>query len=116
MHVTLNHLRAYLAVALRTNIKIVMFKRLIEKIKLRRDVKKAKEFFRQSADYKTKRIKFIKRDERFGGKSFYHFYCADNGVDDSQMNLIIITPNKYAELKIWELALTTAIGLGFTME
>lgn len=93
-----------------------MFKRLTENIKFRRDIKKAKEFFLQSDGYKTKRIRFVEKDEEFGRKSFYHFHCADNGVDDSQRNLIVITPNKYAKLKMWELSLTLAVGLGFTME
>lgn len=95
---------------------MIMFKRLIEKIKLRRDIQRAKEFFLLSDGYKTKHIQFVENDKRFDGKNFYHFHCANNGVDDNEMNLFIVTPDKGSELKIWELALTTAIGLGFTME
>lgn len=89
-----------------------MFKKLIQRIRLKRDIKKTKDFFARSTSYKVKDIKYVNND----GIGYYLFSCSDNGCDDSQENLIISFSDRNADLTLWGLAVSASCRMGFSWE
>lgn len=79
-----------------------MFKRLVARIKNRRAFKQVKKFLTLSKDYKVKEFVFVDKnsetfDDKFGGRSYYHYYCTDNGLNDARLDMYLPLENDTVE-------------------
>lgn len=99
-----------------------MFNRLTAKFLAKRNVKKIEKFLRSSKDYKVREIVFMDKDsedfdDKFDGKSYYHYSCTDNGLDDGRIELFIPVAHKgYYDLVLWEMAMVIAVKAGFVFK
>lgn len=89
-----------------------MFKKLINSIKRKTNIKKVKSFFSRSSSYKVKEIRYVNNN----GIGYYHFSCSDNGCDDSKENLIVSFADKQTDLALWGLAVSASCRMGFSWE
>lgn len=90
----------------------------ITKIKVKRHFKKIKKFLDETKDYDIKKILLMNEEKvgynpAFNGLSYIHMHCEDGTLDTKDFYM---TMTRETERQLWGIALTLAIGFGFTME
>ena len=91
----------------------------ITKIKVKRYIKRIKKFLNETKYYDTKKISLMAEDvvgynSAFNGLSYIHMHCEDS--KGSAPKDFYLTTTKETDNQLWGIALTLALGFGFTMK